>query len=120
MRGPEQHSSPALHGERASSAMASSEDGDRAQLATAVQRQQGLPKRKTGAARRGPAAGKDRSRAAAAADAPSAIRLADPVRCVRWIRARSMCPVPTAASEAGVSSQADISLVQAPAEILEI
>ncbi len=73
VRGPERHSSPAPHGERAPSTVASSEDGDRAAQPAATHR---LSQRKGATARRGGPAGK----AGAAADARGAIRLADPVR----------------------------------------
>ena len=90
VRGPERHSSPSPHAERAPSTVASSEDGDRAQLAT-LDPQQASAKRKANAARRGAAVGKNKARSAP--DAPTAIRLADPVRCV------AECSMPVLQSE---------------------
>ncbi len=78
VRGPERHSSPSPHCDRAPSTVASSEDGDRLQLA-ALHPQQASAKRKTNTARRGAAVGKNKARSAP--EAPAAIRLADPVRC---------------------------------------
>ena len=61
--------------------MASSEDGDRAQVAVLHPHpQQASAKRKISTARRGTAAGKTKARSVP--EAPPAIRLADPVRCV--------------------------------------
>ena len=76
VRGPDRHSSPAPHGERAPSTVASSEDGDHSAHPAAARRPS---QHKTGTARRRGPVGKG----TAAADARSAIRLADPVRCSR-------------------------------------
>ena len=92
VRGPDRHSSPAPHGERAPSTAASSEDGDRPAQPAAAQRPL---QRKGGVARRGGAVGKG----SGAAEAPSAIRLADPVRCRRNVpSACPECDVPVTAS----------------------